>query len=82
MKNFTASQILREIKFGDFRGSKTAIFAFLEALNFEKISHCELFRIPKMSKFAAAQKVKMAVFETSKLPNLISRKNMSGRKIV
>ena len=32
---FTATQILREIKFGDFRGSKTALLAILEALNFE-----------------------------------------------
>jgi len=34
-KNLIATQILREVKFGNFRGSKTAILAILEALNFE-----------------------------------------------
>ena len=32
--NFCITQILREIKFGDFRGAKSAILAYLEALNF------------------------------------------------
>ena len=31
---FSVSQILREIKVGDFRGPKSAIFTHLEALNF------------------------------------------------
>ena len=35
VKDISATQILREIKFGVFRRSKTAIFAFLEALNHE-----------------------------------------------
>ena len=33
--NFTATEILREIIFGKFKGSNTAIAAFLEALNFD-----------------------------------------------
>ena len=35
MKNFSATQILREIKFGVFRSSKTDIVAIFEALHFE-----------------------------------------------
>ena len=33
--DFSISQILREIKFGDFRSAKSAIFAILEALYFD-----------------------------------------------
>ena len=33
--NFTAIQILREIKVGSFRGSKTVILAIFEALEFD-----------------------------------------------
>ena len=68
-KNFTATQILREIKFGNFRGSKTAILAILKALNFEfwDIPHLEMLRIPKIWNFQVAKKVKMADFETKKL---------------
>ena len=34
-ENFPVTQILREINFGDSRSLKTAIFAILEALNFD-----------------------------------------------
>ena len=33
--DFSITQILREIKFGDARSAKYAIFMHLEALNFE-----------------------------------------------
>ena len=33
--NFTATDVLREVKFGNFRGSKTIIVVILEALNFD-----------------------------------------------
>ena len=42
-QNSDATEILREIKFGNFRDSKTAILAILEALG--------SINIPKMSKF-------------------------------
>ena len=32
--DFSVTQILREINFGEFRGSKSAIFAIFGALNF------------------------------------------------
>ena len=34
-QNFSITQILREIKFGDFGGPKNAILTHLEALNFD-----------------------------------------------
>ena len=33
-KNFSVTQILREINFGDCRSSKTVFFAIIKALNF------------------------------------------------
>ena len=33
-QDFSITQILREISFGDCRGAKSAIFTHLEALNF------------------------------------------------
>ena len=33
--DFSSTQILREINFGDFRVSKSAIWTHLEALNFD-----------------------------------------------
>ena len=33
-QNFTVTEILREISFGECRNAKTPIFAILEALNF------------------------------------------------
>ena len=43
-------------------------------LIFMKIPHLKVQKISKTSKFWASKKVKMAVFDTLKLPNLISRK--------
>ena len=58
-KNFSITQILREINFGEFKSAKSAVFAILEALNFcfyyflrflnDKITK---FKAPKMSKTA------------------------------
>ena len=42
--DFSITQILREIKFGDARSAKYAIFMHLEALNFEC---CEFWHVLK-----------------------------------
>jgi len=53
IEDFTAAQILREIKLGNFRSSKSAILAILEAiiLIFEKIPQLKLLKIQKILKF-------------------------------
>ena len=60
----------------DFRRPKTDVLTILKTLKliFGKISHLEMSKIPKNSKFKIAQMVKMAVFGASKWPKLISRK--------
>ena len=49
---------------------------------FGKIPHFRMSKVPKNFKFRADQMVKMAVFGASKFPKLISRKNVSGLKIL
>ena len=44
-EDFPFTQILREIKFGESRNSKTAICAFLEGLNFVKLVNCNLQKV-------------------------------------
>ena len=68
----------------DFRRSKSAFLTILEALNFDfwKISHFAMSLVPKNLIFRPPQMVKIAVFGASKLPKLISHKNVSGRKIL
>ena len=51
-QNFSATQILCEINFGDSNRAKTAIFTILEALNFEFL---EKFHTEKCKKFPASQ---------------------------
>ena len=68
------TQILREIKFGNFESSKFATLVILEALNFnfrplEIISHLKALMVTKIPKFSVTKIVKIAVFETQKLTN-------------
>ena len=75
-KNFSITQILREINFGDCRSSKTVFFAIIKALNFLILvifSPQEVQNSWK-SKFRVSQCVKTAGFETQDVPILISRK--------
>ena len=55
------------------RDPKTAILALFEALNIDSFEN-STFESIKISEFWAAKQVKMAVYETQKSPNLISRK--------
>ena len=66
-------RFLREIKFCNFKSSEIVILVILEALNFDfgKNSTFQSFKIPKIARFWAAKKEKMAIFELPKLQNLI-----------
>ena len=61
-RNFTFTQILREIIFGVFRSSKSAIFAFLEALNFE-LKKSLRFYMAETHQFQNSETEKMAYLE-------------------
>ena len=72
-RNLTATLILREINFSDFRSNKIAIFIVFEALNFDfdgfffQFLRAEF--LPK-TKFRASQPVKITVtgaLEVSKI---------------
>ena len=74
--DFSVTQILREINFGEFRRLKSAIFAILGALNFVYLVKVCLEKCKNSykSKARASKCVEMADFETLYLPILISRK--------
>ena len=83
-QDFFVTRILCEINFGKSRSSKTADFAIFGALNFVDLVNFSLLRVQKFiksKKLRASKYVKMADFETLKLPTLISRK-MRDRKIL
>ena len=65
--NFSVTQILREINFGEYRSSKTAILGALKLVNVINI-------LLKVQKFKFSQSVTTASSETPDLPNLISHK--------
>ena len=68
-KDFSATHILYEIKFGQFEVPKAAISTiFKAALNVEFLGTFDIFKcvIPKKSKFKAFKIVKTAVFDLLK----------------
>ena len=69
-KDFSVSQILREIKFGNFGASKTAILTCLAAQNLR------IFGISNASKSRNFPKTKIQGLQNkiTKKPNLIARK--------
>ena len=71
--DFSVTQILREINFGEFRGSKSAIFG---ALNFVYWVNSSLQKVQKFIeiKIQSLSMCENGNFETLNLPNLISRK--------
>ena len=76
-QDFYVIQILREIIFEESRSCKSANFDILGALKFVKLLKIHFQKMQeflKKSKFRASKCVKMADFETSDPPNLISRK--------
>ena len=48
--DFSIIQILREIKFGEYWSSKTAVFATFEALNFVDLVNFSLQKVQKFMK--------------------------------
>ena len=73
---FHLTQILREIKIGNFRSSKNALLTLSQALNLNIGKFLKYFRVeffPKQNS-EPPENVKMAVFEAPNLPKLISRK--------
>ena len=72
----SVTQILREIKVGESKVSKSAKSTHLEALNFD------FYEFLHRLKFSQS-KCKNGSFRTFKrIPTLISRKNMRDRKIL
>ena len=61
---FSITQILREIKIGDFRSAKSAIFTHLEALNLDIYDFFHFFKaeIDQIKKFQSHQNVKKDSF--------------------
>ena len=76
-QDFSVTQILREINFGESRSSKTAgFFSILGALSFVNWVNFKLHKCKNSlkSKFRAKRCVKMADFAHLIPPKLISRK--------
>ena len=76
-KDFPMIQILREINFGESRGSKTAVFAILGSLNFVNLLNFRLHKVQKLiilAKFRGPKMAKTADLELLDYPKLISRK--------
>ena len=70
-------RILHEINFGECRGSKTAVFAILGALNFVDLVYFSLQKVQKFikkSKFKASKCVRLTDFALLESQKLISRK--------
>ena len=76
LNDFSITQILSEINFGEYRSSKTVFLAILRALNFLILVIFSLQEVQNSwkSKFRVSQCVKTAGFETQDVPILISRK--------
>ena len=67
-QDFSAIQILCEIKFDHFEGPKTAILTIWALMNFEFFDIFDIFvcEITQKSKFKASKIVKTAVFDLLK----------------
>ena len=66
--NFSITQILREINFGDFRSEKSAILPHLEALNFDfyELLHFMKVEINQINKIQSPKNAKNSSFGTSR----------------
>ena len=65
-QDLSATQILREIKFGHFEAPKTAIFTILAALNFEFLELLTFSHVKFFQKIKASNMVKTAIFDLLK----------------
>ena len=72
--NFSTTQNLREIDFGDFRSAKSTILTHFEALNSDFLYFCTFWRLKytEITKLKAAKIAKMAVLELLDSQKLIS----------
>ena len=66
---FSATQILREIKFEDSISAKSAILAHFEALNFDFYYFLQFWKA-EIKQYQSLNPLKIAVFETSRIPKL------------
>ena len=82
LENLTATDILREIRFGNFWWSKIAILVIFGALKFDfgVNSQFQGLKIPNIYKFLATKKFEIAVFKIQKLQFSISRKIWMAEK--
>ena len=76
LRNFTVTQILREIKVNENRVSKSVFLPHLEALNFDfyEFLHFFMVEIVRLTKFKAPKMAKTAVFEFQDSPKLMPSK--------
>ena len=86
-KGFSTSLILREINFGWLQKVKNSHFNNFRGFEFWfllKVHIWKCQKFPKIQKriYSNWKMVKMSVLGASKRPNLISRKILSGRKIL
>ena len=83
-QNFSATNILREINFGEFWVSKISHFDSFRRSEFQfcKISTMKKCKNFKKSKSSPPKFVKRAIFEISNSAKLDFTKNLSGRKIL
>ena len=74
--DFSITQILREIKFGDSRSAKSGIFTHLEALNFDFRNFLHFLKavIYQIDKIQSPKMAKTAVLGLLDFPKLISHK--------
>ena len=72
VQDFSVTHILREIKFGESRYTKTAVFAILRALKMVHLVNCSLqkVQIPKIQNSNPLNVVKTADFCTFRIPEI------------
>ena len=76
LHDFSNTQILREINFGDSRNAEYAILTHLEALNFDFYEFLHFLKAEnsKSTKFRAPKKATTVVLKLQNSQKLISRK--------
>ena len=84
LHDFSDPQILRETNIREFRCPKTPIFTHSKALNFDFNGFLNFLKaeLYPNQKFRAPGIANMAFFELLHLLKLISRKNLSDRKML
>ena len=70
--DFSITEILREIKFGDSRSAKSAILTHSDALNYDfyEFLHFLKAEIYQTNKMQSPKNYKKGIFRTSKVPKI------------